>query len=634
MNCFQYMVIGANLKIGTRLFFPLQRGPAIISQIYQTRLMPQCASLHSNATSLHNPGTLREATVPLFSGSRPPGYSLYLKLLQLCINANAKRPGHLTHAHIVINGFRSNVHLNTKLIIFYSKLGDMINAGKVADKMLERNVVSWTALISGYSQNGKLDEALRVFSEMHKEGVRSNQYTYGSALRVCTRLKCLYRGKQIQGLAQKGRFVENLFVQSALVDLYSKCGKMEEAFSVFNLMMKRDLACWNVIIGGFAIQGFHNNAFLMFCLMLREGLLPDCFTFGSVLKASIGDGGLLKVGLIHGFIIQLGFELHSNSTGSLIDAYAKCGSIDRANHLYKNMQNKDIISCTSLITGYAHKGKNISEAVELFNEVRLMHVAIDNVMFCSLLSICADTASLCLGKQVHSLALKYLTHIDVAMGNALIDMYSKSGDIEDAKFIFDEIEVKNVITWTTMITGFGRNGFGNEAVSLYKEMENEGLKPNDVTLLSLLSACSHNGLTGEGWECFNKMVSNYNVSPTPEHYSCLVDLFARGGHLEEAYNLICNMNIKHNASLWGTILGACYNYGDMSIGKVAAKHLEKIEPENSANFVVIAGMYATAGLWDSSRNAWKSMEQRSLLKTPGCSYLESTSKAVALLSSG
>lgn len=342
----------------------------------------------------------------------------------------------------------------------------------------------------------------------------------------------------------------------------------------------------------------------------------------------------MEVGLIHRFIIQLGFESHSTLAGSLIDAYVKCGSLDYANYLYKSMRNKDMISCTALITGYAYEGKSCIEALELFNEIRLMHVGIDDIVLCSLLSLCAKMASLCLGKQIHSLALKCLPHIDVAMGNSLIDMYSKSGEIEDAKRIFEEMEGKNIITWTTLITGFGRNGYGNEAVSLYKKMEDQGLKPNDVTLLSLLSACSHNGLTGEGWNYFNKVVSNYNISPTVEHYSCLIDLFARGGYLEEAYNVICNMNIKPNAALWGTILGSCYIHGDMSLGEVAAKHLMKIEPENSANYVVIAGMYATGGLWDSSRKIWKSMEQRSLLKNPGCSYFESTSKRVALLSTG
>lgn len=625
------MFIGLNVNKGTRLFLPLLTGCATIFPFYQARSIDQYASLHQTSALPNELGNLQGALGFFTYGPGPSNYSVYLKLLQLYVDSNAKRQGYLTHAHLIVSGFLSNVHLGTKLIIFYSKMGDMNSARNVFDKMLERSVVSWTALISGYSQSGNFEEALRVYSEMHKDGVRPNQYTYSSALQTCTGLVCLDRGKQIHGRAQKGWFVNNLFVQSALVDFYSKCGKVEDAFSVFNSMMKRDLVSWNSIIGGFAIQGFYDNAFLMFRLMLREGFLPDCFTFGSVLKAPIGGGGLMEVGLIHNFIVQLGFESHSTLSGSLIDSYVKCGSLDKANQLYKNIHSKDIISCTALITGYAHEGKNSIEALKLFNEIRWTHVRIDNIMLCSLLSLCAKMASLCLGKQIHSLGLKCANHIDVAMGNSLIDMYSKSGEIEDAKRIFYEMEKKNIITWTTLITGLGRNGCGNEAVSLYKKMEDQGLKPNDVTLLSLLSACSRNGLTGEGWDCFHKIVYNNNISPTAEQYSCLIDLFAREGYLEEAYNLISNMNFKSNATLWGSILGACCIHGDMSLGEVAAKHLLNIEPENPSNYVIIAGMYATAGLWECSRKSWKSMRQRSLSRNPGCSYFESTSKTVALL---
>ncbi|CAI9088009.1 OLC1v1022236C1 [Oldenlandia corymbosa var. corymbosa] len=472
---------------------------------------------------------------------------------------------------------------------------------------------------------GNYEESLSLVSEMHKGGVKFNQYTYGSALRACTCLWRLDKGKQIHGRAQKGRFVENLFVQSALVDLYSKCGKMEEASCVFGSMMHRDLVSWNAIIGGFAIQGFQDDAFSKFCLLLRDGFRPDYFTFGSLLRASITGLRLSEVGLIHKFVIQLGYECHKTVTGSLIDAYVRCGSLEKATLVYENMHKKDIIACTALITGYAREeGKHyIHEALGLFNEMRQNNeVRIDNVMLCSLLSMCANVASLRLGKQIHSCAFKYQIHLDVAIGNALIDMYSKSGNIPDARRVFSEMEEKNIITWTTMIAGFGMNGYGKEAVSLYTEMEASNLNPNAVTLLCLLSACSHNSLTEEGLKCFQNLVTKGpNISLTAEHYSCLVDLLARGGHVEEAYNLICNnASIASNdASLWGAILRECSISGNVSLGKVAAKHLVGINPENSANYVAVAGMYADAGLWKSAMDARKSIKEGSLLKTPGCS---------------
>ncbi|KAA8540580.1 hypothetical protein F0562_024501 [Nyssa sinensis] len=517
------------------------------------------------------------------------------------------------------------------MIILYAKLGDMENARNVFNQMPNRSVVSWTALLSGYSRNGYSEEALMVFSAMHREGVKANQYTYASALRACTSLMCSDRGKQIQGCIQKGRFAANLFLQSALVDLHSKCGKMEDACCVFESMSERDVVSWNAMIGGYTVQGFASDAFRMFRSMLRGGMIPDCFTLGNVLKAAIQSSSLIKVCQIHSFVIQLGFESHNFLTGSLIDAYAKCGSVRSANHIYKSMPKKDTISCTALITGYAREGNCSRDALDLFNEIHQMHLGIDDFLLCSMLNICANTASLGLGRQVHALALKYQPRYDMAMGNALIDMYAKSGEIEEATRVFYEMEDKNVISWTSLIAGYGKHGYGHKAISLYKKMEYEGLKPNDVTFLSLLFACSHTGLTGEGWECFNNMVGKYNILPRAEHYSCMVDLFARAGRLEEAYDLICKMNVKPNASLWGAILGACSIYDNMSLGEVAARHLFNMAPDNSVNYVVLSSIYAAAGSWDNACKTRKLMEERSSRKNAGCSFFQSTNKMIALL---
>ena len=213
---------------------------------------------------------LHEALKPIFRNpSSDP--SFYLELLQICIDRKAKREGRLIHKHLFCNGFESNMTLNTKMIIFYGKIGDMKHARNVFDKMPERNIVSWTALLSGYSQNGFFKDALMVFQCMHHSGVKGNQFSYGSALRACTKLKCLRSGKQIQGCLEKNRFSRNVFVQSALVDLHSKCGNIEDASNVFQMMSEKDMVCWNAMIGGYAVQGFVNDAFRLFQPMMKEG---------------------------------------------------------------------------------------------------------------------------------------------------------------------------------------------------------------------------------------------------------------------------------------------------------------------------------------------------------------------------
>ncbi|KAJ7970644.1 Pentatricopeptide repeat-containing protein [Quillaja saponaria] len=560
--------------------------------------------------------------------------SLYLKLLQHCINKKAEKHGRLIHNHLITKGFESNLHLITKLIIFYCKLGDTVAARVLFDDMHERSVVSWTAMISGYSQNGFHKNALLVFLDMHRVDVKANQFTYGSVMRACTSLRCLEVGMQIQGFIQKSRFIQNLFVQSALVDLHSKCGNIVDASYFFEMISNRDVVCWNAMIGGYAIQGFSHYSFQMFHLMVREGVFPDCFTFGSVLRASAESSSLLKVSQIHSFIIKMGFESNNVSMGSLVNAYAKCGSIERAYHFYKAMPTKDMISCTSLIAGYAREGMYSRDVIDIVKEIIRMNKEMDNVMLCSLLNVCANIVSLSLGRQVHALAIKTQPCYDVTMGNALIDMYAKSGEIGDSYHAFNEMDEKNVISWTTLIAGCGMHGLGHQAIALFNKMEQEGLKPNEITFLSLLFACSHSGLTNEGWQCFSSMIRKYKIFPRAEHFSCMIDIFARGGHLEEAYSLIHKMDIKPNASLWGAILGACKTYGNLSLGEVAATNLFKMDPENATNYVVLASIYAASGAWDNAWETRNSVKDRGIKKDAGYSLLQTAKNKIELLPTG
>ncbi|KAK3416198.1 hypothetical protein EUGRSUZ_H02049 [Eucalyptus grandis] len=564
----------------------------------------------------------------------PFDHGSYMKLLQLCIARNAFGCGRQVHGHIIASGFPSNVHLRTKLLVFYAKCMELKSARKVFDEMRERSVVSWSAMVSGCCQNGRFEDALTTFVEMRRESVKANQFTYGSVLRACTSIGCFDVGVQVQGCVEKGRLVGNLFVQSALIDFHSKCGKMEDAERLFEGMTERDTVTWNTMIGGYATRGLVANSFQLFRLMMREGMAPDRFTLGSVLQACAVGGTILQVSQVHKFIVEWGFLYYKDLTGSLIDAYAKCGSVRTAHHLYRSMAQKDLISYTALVNAYARKGKFGNDFLDILKELVCMQLEVDDITLCSILHICADIASLILGRQIHVLVLKRLASKDVAIGNALVDMYGKCGEIKDATHAFVEIQVKNVISWTSLIASYGRHGFGNEAVALYRQMESKGLKPNDVTFLSLLFACSHSGLTSEGWDCFTNMISKYSIVPRAEHFSCLVDLSARSGQLEEAYNLIQEMDIKPNASLWASILGACRIYGNASLGKIAARHLTSLDPKNCANYVLLASIYAETGAWRYAQDTWSCMEKMGLKKDPGYSHLLPTKKRIALLQHG
>lgn len=543
---------------------------------------------------------------------------------------NAQNQVRLFHSHVITSGFLHNLHIATRLIIQYAKVGDMVSSLKVFDKMSDKNVVTWTAMISGYSKGGNYENAFLMFLGMRQAGIRPTQFTYGSILRACTGLRSLEWGLQIHGCIQKGRFSSNLFVLSALLDFHAKCGKVEDACHLFDTMPERDLVSWNTMIGGFAVQGYTDDSFRLFKKMLREGNIPDCYTFGSILKVCVGPSGIIKVCQVHGLVIQQGFEFRHELTGSLVDAYAKCGSLRCASQVYKSLQRKDIISCTALITGYAREGKYNRDTIYLFKEILSLQVGVDNIILCSMLNICANTAELNLGRQIHAITMKRQSGNDVAIGNAVIDMYAKSGEIEDAKKVFNEMDKRNVISWTTLIAGYGKHGYGHEAIALFKKMENEGFKPNDITFLSLLFACSHTGLFGEGSDLFNRMVAEYNISPRPEHFSCMVDILARGGQLEAAYNLIHEMDSKPSTSLWSSLLGACSMHGNTTLGEVAASHLFNMDPKRAAHYVSLASIYSSVGALENASDARKLMRESRAVKDPGYSFLSSTEKAKLL----
>ncbi|KAI0498774.1 hypothetical protein KFK09_019667 [Dendrobium nobile] len=576
----------------------------------------------SKVVALCNLGRLREALEAFCSYQSPLSPSTYSHLLQLCVDTCAIDEGKILHESILARGYCPNLHLNTKFIIFFAKAGDLVSARKVFDQMPEKNVVSWTALMSGYSQNGFLEETLDIFYLMHRGCNKANQFTYASVLKACTGTGCIRSGLQIQGCIEKSRFRQNLYVNSALVDFHLKCGVLEDARSLFWRMDDRDVVLWNSMIGGLAVRGLAYESFRLFFSMLKEGKIPDHFTFASILRACGLVKDFLNADKMHSFVMKSGFANHYAVAGSLIDAYVKCRRITSARLLYDSLPEQDLVSCTTLISGYSQDRSYCRDALKLYCKINQTGMKIDNVILCSMLNVSANEASLDLGKQIHARAVKNQSKHDVALQNALVDMYAKSGELKDAHLAFDEMKSKNVISWTSLITGYGKHGQGADAVTLFKKMEDNRVKPNDITFLSLISACSHSGLTRKGMNFFDLMVNKYAIQPRSEHYSCVVDLLGRQGLINEAYNFVRKMNFKPNISIWGAMLGACGIHDNRSLGEVAAGNLLTLYPQKSVNYVVLANIYATASLWENAWRTRKLMQQKSSQKDAGCSSID------------
>ncbi|PAN24861.1 hypothetical protein PAHAL_4G257300 [Panicum hallii] len=548
---------------------------------------------------------------------------LYSSLLQSCIGSNAFRQGKSVHHRTIIAPSASppDLHLSTKLVIFYSHFGDVAAARRVFDGMPHRSVVSWTAMVSSYAKNGRPREALELFALMLRSGARANQFTFGSVASACAGARCARSGEQVHACAAKGRFAGDMFVQSALMDMHLRCGSVADASRLFAEMERKDVVSWNALIRGFVEHRHYSDALGLFASMLRDAMVPDHFTFGSALKASGAVSLLSNVELIHTCIIKLGYLGNKIVTASLIDSYAKCRSLSSARVIYDSMCEPDLVSSTALISGYSMDRNHSKDAMKLFCKIHRKGLRIDGVLLSSLLAICANTASIKFGTQVHAYMCKKQPMGDAALDNALVDMYAKAGEFTDARRAFDEMPHRNVISWTSLITACGENGFGEDAVTLFDRMAEDGVKPNDVTFLALLSACSHSGLMNKGIEYFTSMMSKYGINPRVEHYSSAIDLLARGGQLEDAWKLVQKINAEPSSSMFGAMLGACKIHGNVPLGETAAKNLFSMDPESSVNYAVLANIFAESCLWENAQRTRKLLAETSRGKEVGYSVI-------------
>ena len=426
---------------------------------------------------------------------------------------------------MLLTGLFKHGNSNGGLIASYVKIGDIKSARKLFDVLPQRGIDACNAMIIAYSRKEYPVEVLNLYRQMILEGVRPDSSTFTVALKACTRLLDLKTGEEIWCRAMDCGFEYDVFVGSSILNLYAKCGKMDEAIVVFDRMLRRDLVCWTTMISGFAQSGRPIEAVDMYRRMQREGMEGDGVVMVGLTQAcaNLGD---LKLGLsVHGYLIRKDLRMDVVVQTSLVDMYAK-----------------NVISWGALISGFAQNGF-AGNALDLLVEMQGCGYRPDLVPLVSALLACTQVGFLKLGKSIHGYIVRRLD-FDRVLCTAVIDMYSKCGALSWARTLFDQINSKDSISWNAMITSYGIHGHGKEALSLFLEMTKTNLKPNHASLSSLLLAFSHSGLVEEGQYWFNCMVSEYKVPPTEKHYVCMVDLLARAGRVEEACELIDSMNAE------------------------------------------------------------------------------------------
>lgn len=610
---------------------------------------------------------LMEDAFRLFSsmlkGQIKPNYTTLANILPVCASFDgyiAYWFGKEIHGYVLRhNELLADVFVWNALVSFYLRVGRVEEAELLFRRMELRDLVSWNAIIAGYASNGEWSKALELFHELLTlDMIEPDSVTLLCIIPACAQSRNLHVGKMIHGYVLRHPLLcEDTSVGNALVSFYAKCDDIEGAYETFFMISRRDLISWNSMLDALVESGYNTWFLELLRWMLSEGTTPDSVTILSVVHFCVNVLKEDKVKEAHSYSIRHGllaskFDVEPTIGNAILDAYAKCGNIEYASKVFQSLsENRNLVTFKAMISGYINCGLldeayitfnrmpssdlsvwNLmvrlyaendcsSQALGLFHELQAQGIKPDAVTIMSLLPACAEMASVQLIKQCHGYAIRSCFG-DLHLDGALQDVYAKCGSIGHAFKLFQLIPNKDLIIFTAMIRGYAMHGMGKEALGTFFHMIELGIKPDHVIITTVLSACSHAGLVDEGLNIFYSIEKVHGMKLTMEQYSCVVDLLARGGRIDDAFSIVTGMPIEANANIWGTLLGACRTHHEVELGRFVANRLFKIEAENIGNYVVLSNLYAADARWDGVMEIRKLMRTRDLKKPAGCSWIE------------
>lgn len=453
------------------------------------------------------------------------------------------------------------------------------------------------------------------YNQMTGKFVLPNHYTFPLLAKVCAEIGSFQDGEKVHARVVKFGYEFDLFVRNALIHMYSVFGRIGDARKVFDLSYESDLVTWNSMIGGYVKNGEVGVALKVFNEMPER----DAFSWNSMIAGYVANGNMERAKEL--------FEKmplkDAISWNSLIDGYARIGNISAARDIFDQMPYKNLVSWNTILALYV-RSKNYTESLRLFDRMMRGENAKPNeATLVSVLTACAHLGSLDRGKWVHNyIRNSKNVEPDMLLFTALLTMYAKCGDMDLARDVFDEIPNKSVVSWNSMIMGYGMHGYGQKALEMFLEMENRGVVPNDATFVCILSACAHAGMVLEGWWYFDLMHRVYMIEPKVEHYGCMVDLLGRAGLMKDSEELISKMPMDGGPTLWGALLSACRSHSNLELGETVARRLIELEPVDIGPYVLLSNIYAAEGRWNDVENVRKMMNNRGLQKVAGSSLVQ------------
>ncbi|XP_074269742.1 pentatricopeptide repeat-containing protein At3g29230-like [Silene latifolia] len=523
------------------------------------------------------------------------------------------------YAQIYKYNLQEDPFIAPKLISAFSNCNQIRLATHVFNQIEYPNVHLYNTLIRAQTHNFQYSNAVITYVNLLKDGNFPDNFTYPFVLRACSGLFSVKMVEMVHTHVEKLGFWGDIFVPNALIDSYCKCGVgvgvggVGNGRKVFMFMKCRDVVSWNSIIGGLVRVRLVNDARQLFDEMpKRDAVSWNCLLDGYVKEGNMGGASEL---------FERMPERNVVSWSTMVSGYAKIGDMGMARMLFDKMPVKNLVSWTIIISGYAEKGLT-KEAIFLYEEMERAGLKLDDGTVISILSACAESGLLGLGKRVHSSMEATRFRCSVAVTNSLVDMYAKCGNVEQALTIFERMTKRDLVSWNVIMRGLAMHGHGETALKLFCRMEREGFHPDRVTFIAVLCACTHMGLVDKGVDYFYAMERDYGLVPQIEHYGCLIDLLGRGGRLEEALKVVRNMAMEPNAIIWGTLLGACRVHNAVELGGEVLQHLIKLNLDDTGNLSTLSNIYAAAGDWDNVANVRRAMKSIGVQKPSGASSIE------------
>lgn len=500
-----------------------------------------------------------------------------------------------------------NVVSDSAMLHGYAKAGRIGEARRIFDQMPDRNVYSWTSLISGYFQIGNVDEARRLFQQMPEK----NAVSRTAALLGFAR----------NGLIDEARSVfdempcVNVIAWTAMIRAYVENRQVDTALELFNLMPERNLYSWNVMIQG--CLGYYrvDEALELFNRMPRKNEVS-----WTTMVTGLAHNGLTE--LARKYFDQMPYK-DVAAWNAMITVYSGEGLMGKASELFDLIPNKNLVSWNAMIDGYAKSGPE-GEALKFFQSMFRSGIRPNQTTITSVMTSCMGVLELL---QVHALALLLGFENETSLTNALVTMYSRHGDLSSSIMAFENLNTKDVVSWTAMILAYAYHGLANQALQTFARMLRSGNTPDEITFVGVLSACSHAGLVMKGQKLFDAMGHAYDLKPRAEHYCCLVDILGRARLLDKAMMVVAHMPPEErDGAVLGALLGACKLYGDAALASQIGNELIELEPSSSGGYVLLANAYAASGKWDDFAQVLKKMKRREVKKVPGFSQIEVNGK--------